>query len=169
MVTDVVPAYQQAFHSLPKIRSPRPHPVSTNFRASPSPCPTGDFLRSGAKFCLILMLSLHLKMNMGCMLHACLLNACPLSVLMNRQNLPRLFFRCVFNLNLMIIKTCSNLSQGRQIWAHLLSPFLGLLQYIFLSTNDHCYHVWLSVSRRQMNSFQLGNIVWTISYQFLYC
>lgn len=58
----------KTLHSSPEITSLRLHLlyVSSEHAHSSSPCPADDLLISGAKFSFILMLSLHLKVNMGC-------------------------------------------------------------------------------------------------------
>lgn len=93
----MVPAYQQGLHSLSKITSPRPHPVNTSSQSYTHA--TGDLLMSAARFCLILMLSLYPKVNIGCMLHVCLLNAHAPSILMKSPKFSCLFPQYVCNPN----------------------------------------------------------------------
>lgn len=72
---------------IPYLRYRSPEPISLHQLSEhvhgPTSCPTDDLLMSGAKFCLILMLSLYPKVNMGYMPHMCLLNVHALSFLIN--------------------------------------------------------------------------------------
>ena len=66
---------------------------------APYPWPKDNILTLGAEFCLIQMLSLHPKVNMGCMLHICLLSVHVPHFLINSHKFPCPFGQCVCNLN----------------------------------------------------------------------
>lgn len=99
----MVPAYEQKGPAFLPCDSQPQSPSSLHLLSeqahSPSPCPTDDLLMSGAKFCLVLMLSLHPKVNTGCMLHMCLLKVHALSLLMNSYKFSHPFHQYVCNLS----------------------------------------------------------------------
>lgn len=63
---------------------------------SPFSLSQDNLWKSGAEFCLILMLSLRFKMNTGRMLHLCLLNAPALPTFVDNLKFPRCHFSSIY-------------------------------------------------------------------------
>lgn len=125
---------------------------------SPSPCPTDDLLTSRVEFCLILILRLHPKENMECVLH--MFAQCTCSIFPHELScFPSLFITMYVIPVPMIIKTYSNLSWLRQMWACLLSPCLdasGLNLLLAAYLMSH-WLVLLNVGHTNLGSVTIWN------------
>ena len=130
--------------------NPRPHPVCTSSSEhvhSLSPSPKMVFwLMSGASFCLISMCRLHPKVNMGCMLHICLLSAHVPYFLMNSYNFPTLFINMhVIPTPMIKRKTCHLLLQEGGFKACLPISSFGCLSYLYLFLAAYSVSQWLAL------------------------
>lgn len=142
------PGTSKVLPSVPKIRSPRPPAVYTS---SQSICnPSSPYLQliswgQGAEFCLILILSSS-TVNMGHMLHICLLSAHTPSFLMKSHKFPCPFHQHVRNLNhsgyrKLVLSSLGEVGLRPALPSHLLLLWLPL-EY-FLATKQWCLSDWL--------------------------
>ena len=88
---------------------------------APSPCPKITSLTSGTEFCLILMLSLRLKVNMGYMVPICLLSVHVPSFLMNSHKFLHPFHQYICDINPQVHKKLV-LSPLREVDLRLVLP-----------------------------------------------